>query len=219
MRFKLTLKHPINIKADGSGQTQSAVWLDEASKCKEVSRWWHYAHWLCYYVRFLFFLRWCSLKVFPLLSSGSWREACVRQSGLNRDGGSSRVLLNPPPLISDAPLLISPPQLRKKTLLVMLRSNDSKLRQPEKGEEGKKKKRNGSGSEKVDWRWMSSSREGWWVLQQFTYRNSEEILTQGRLNEQLKAVLSFWLVKSGTSLPQDIHFSEAYIFFSFWGQV
>ena len=142
MRFKLTLKHPINIKADGSGQTQSAVWLDEASKCKEVSRWWHYAHWLCYYVCFFFFfLRWCSLKVFPLLSSGSWREACVRQSGLNRDGGSSRVLLNPPPLISDAPLLISPPQLRKKTLLVMLRSNDSKLRQPEKGEEGKKKEK------------------------------------------------------------------------------
>lgn len=90
---------------------------------------------------FFFFLRWCSLKVFPLLSSGSWREACVRQSGLNRDGGSSRVLLNPPPLISDAPLLISPPQLRKKTLLVMLRSNDSKLRQPEKGEEGKKKEK------------------------------------------------------------------------------
>lgn len=129
----------------------------------------------------VFCLRWCSLKVFPTPCPQGLKS--VRYRSLNREGGSPRVLLNPPPIDfrCSSTYLYSP--VKEKTLLVMLTSNDSKLRQLEK------KPKNGKGSEKVDCAGcLSQEKVDGLHNFNFTYRNGEIRATKGLEHEQLKAV-------------------------------
>lgn len=86
------------------------------------------------------FKRWKPKGISYPVSSGGSREEGVGNSSLNREGRGRGAFLTPPPLISDALLLISPPLLREKTLLVGISRNDSRLRQlwKEKSRSGSK---------------------------------------------------------------------------------